>query len=169
MPGPSPRIEILTWKLGEIKLGKFFANDQATNRTSSSKLSMIYTSRKFAVEKWTEDVHSSEWMGWFLFPFQLALFNRIFILKSKNLLEPMSLGDGCVAADGVILISQPHDQNHVEGGGGVVEELRHDGFDSWKTSISLKLFQKYIQFKHFAKPTRSRGRLSIKMLRFGFF
>lgn len=32
-----------------------------------------------------------------------------------------------VAADGVVLVGQPHDEDDVEGCGGVVEELRHDG------------------------------------------
>ena len=41
--------------------------------------------------------------------------------------EPVSPGHVCVAADGIVLVTDPHDQDHVEGGGGVLEELAHDG------------------------------------------
>ena len=44
--------------------------------------------------------------------------------------KPVSLTDGRVAAHGVILIGQPHDQYDVEGGGGVIKEFRHDGLHS---------------------------------------
>ena len=38
----------------------------------------------------------------------------------------MSFADVGVAADGVVLVSDPDDQNDVEGGGCVIEELGHD-------------------------------------------
>ena len=41
--------------------------------------------------------------------------------------EPVSPGHVSVAADGVILVTDPHYQDHVEGGGGVLEEFAHDG------------------------------------------
>lgn len=40
----------------------------------------------------------------------------------------MPFGDRRVATDCVILIRDPHNQDDVERGGGVVEELRHYGF-----------------------------------------
>ena len=40
--------------------------------------------------------------------------------------EPKLFGDSRVTANGVVLIGDPHDQNDVEGGGGVLEELGHD-------------------------------------------
>jgi hypothetical protein len=39
----------------------------------------------------------------------------------------MFFGDGGVATDGVVLVGDPHDQDDVEGGGCVLEELGHDG------------------------------------------
>ena len=41
--------------------------------------------------------------------------------------EPVSPGHVSVAADGIVLVTDPHNQDHVEGGGGVLEELAHDG------------------------------------------
>ena len=41
--------------------------------------------------------------------------------------EPVSPGHVGVAADCVVLVTDPHDQDHVEGSGGVLEELAHDG------------------------------------------
>ena len=38
----------------------------------------------------------------------------------------MSLADVSVAADGIVLVRDPHHQDDVEGRRGVVEELRHD-------------------------------------------
>ena len=40
----------------------------------------------------------------------------------------MSLADVCVATYGIILVCYPDNQDDVEGSGGVIEELRHDGF-----------------------------------------
>lgn len=37
----------------------------------------------------------------------------------------MSFSDCSVAADRIVLISNPHDENYVESRGGVVEEFRH--------------------------------------------
>lgn len=37
----------------------------------------------------------------------------------------MPLADGLVAADRIVLVGDPNDQDDVEGGGGVVEELGH--------------------------------------------
>ena len=42
--------------------------------------------------------------------------------------EPVSLGNVGVAADGVVLVADPDYQDHVEGGGCVLEELGHDRF-----------------------------------------
>jgi len=42
----------------------------------------------------------------------------------------MTLGDARVTADGIVLIRNPDNQYDVEGRGGVIEELRHDGFHS---------------------------------------
>ena len=39
----------------------------------------------------------------------------------------MLLGDCRVAADGVVLIGDPNDEDDVEGGRRVLEELGHDG------------------------------------------
>lgn len=44
----------------------------------------------------------------------------------------MALGDARVTADGVVLVRHPDEDNHVERGGAVVEELRHDGFHACK-------------------------------------
>ena len=41
--------------------------------------------------------------------------------------EPVFPRDGRVAADGVVLVGDPHDQDDVEGGRRVLEELGHDG------------------------------------------
>ena len=49
----------------------------------------------------------------------------------------MFLGDCRVAADGVVLIGDPDDEDDVEGGRRVLEELGHDGLHSWKTSKEI--------------------------------
>ena len=41
--------------------------------------------------------------------------------------EPVSPGDVGVAADRVVLVADPHDQDDVESRGGVLEEFAHDG------------------------------------------
>lgn len=41
--------------------------------------------------------------------------------------KPVPLASVSVATDGVVLISQPHNEDDVECSGGVIEELRHDG------------------------------------------
>jgi hypothetical protein len=48
----------------------------------------------------------------------------------NDLPEPMTLGDGGVTAYRVILISDPNDQNYVEGSSRVIEKFRHDSFHS---------------------------------------
>ena len=40
--------------------------------------------------------------------------------------EPVSLSDVGVAADGIVLVADPHYQDDVEGRGRVLEKLRHD-------------------------------------------
>jgi hypothetical protein len=40
--------------------------------------------------------------------------------------QPISLGDGRVTANGIVLVGHPHDQNYVEGGRRVAEELGHN-------------------------------------------
>ena len=42
--------------------------------------------------------------------------------------EPVSLGNVCMTAYRVVLVTDPDYQDHVEGGGGVLEELGHDRF-----------------------------------------
>lgn len=44
--------------------------------------------------------------------------------------EPVALARVGMAADGVVLIRQPHDEDDVERCSRVVEKLRHDGFHS---------------------------------------
>ena len=44
--------------------------------------------------------------------------------------KPIFFGDGRVAANGVVLVSHPHDQDNVKGCGRVLEKLRHDGLHS---------------------------------------
>lgn len=46
--------------------------------------------------------------------------------------EPMTLGDARVTADCIVLIRDPDNQYDVEGRGGVIKELRHDGFHSYE-------------------------------------
>lgn len=58
----------------------------------------------------------------------------------------MSLGDVGVAADGIILVRHPHDQDDVERRGRVVEKLRHDGLHPCKSQewimMRLKMINK---------------------------
>ena len=42
--------------------------------------------------------------------------------------QPVTLADTRVTADGIVLISDPNDENDVEGCSCIVEELRHDRF-----------------------------------------
>lgn len=49
----------------------------------------------------------------------------------------MALAGVGVAAYGVILVGQPHNEDDVEGCGGVVEELRHDGLHPWQTGSHI--------------------------------
>ena len=54
-------------------------------------------------------------------------------LKRHNwfgLPQPVALRDVRVAANGVVLIGNPDDDDYVESRGGVVEEFGHDGFNS---------------------------------------
>lgn len=50
--------------------------------------------------------------------------------------QPVTLAGVGVAADGVVLISQPDDEDDVEGCGGVVEELRHDGLHACTQEVA---------------------------------
>lgn len=43
----------------------------------------------------------------------------------------MAFGERSVATDCVILVGHPHDEDDVEGGGRVVEELGHDRFHAY--------------------------------------
>lgn len=45
--------------------------------------------------------------------------------------QPVLLSEGGVAADGVVLVGNPDDEDDVECGGSVVEELRHYGFHAF--------------------------------------
>lgn len=45
--------------------------------------------------------------------------------------EPVPLAGVGVAADGVVLVCQPHDEDDVESSCGVIEELRHYGLHTW--------------------------------------
>jgi hypothetical protein len=49
-----------------------------------------------------------------------------------------------VAADSVILISNPDDQNDVKGRSGIIEKLRHDGFHAYTTKIKSNQSEKKI-------------------------
>jgi hypothetical protein len=40
--------------------------------------------------------------------------------------EPVSLGDGRVTANGIVLVGHPHDQDYIEGGRCVAEKLGHN-------------------------------------------
>lgn len=42
--------------------------------------------------------------------------------------EPISFGDWRVTANGIVLVGYPHDQDHIEGGCRVAEELGHYRF-----------------------------------------
>jgi hypothetical protein len=60
--------------------------------------------------------------------------------EAARLPEPISLGDGRVAADGIILICYPDYQDYVEGSRGVIEELGHYCFHPCnKSHLQLKL------------------------------
>lgn len=50
--------------------------------------------------------------------------------------QPMAFAGVCVAADGVVLVSQPDDEDDVEGGGRVVEELRHNGLHTYTQDVT---------------------------------
>ena len=50
--------------------------------------------------------------------------------SKSNLPEPVSLSDVGVTAYGIVLVCNPDNQNDVEGCGGVLKELRHDGLHS---------------------------------------
>lgn len=52
---------------------------------------------------------------------------------SQPLPEPVPLAGVGVAADGVVLVGQPNDEDDVECSCGVIEELRHYGFHTWGT------------------------------------
>ena len=53
--------------------------------------------------------------------------SHLFINKSP---EPIFLGDAGVTTDGVVLVGNPDDEDDVEGGRRVLEELGHDGLHS---------------------------------------
>lgn len=57
-------------------------------------------------------------------------------LGSPSSPQPVALAGVGVAADGVVLVSQPHDEDDVEGRGGVVEELRHDGLHACRQEVT---------------------------------
>lgn len=42
----------------------------------------------------------------------------------------MPFRDVCVAADNVVLVGYPDDENDIEGCGAIVEKFRHDRFHS---------------------------------------
>lgn len=42
--------------------------------------------------------------------------------------QPKAFGDRGMATNGIVLICNPHNQNDIEGGIGVLEEFGHDGF-----------------------------------------
>lgn len=46
----------------------------------------------------------------------------------------MTLSDWRNAANGIVLISNPYNQNDVERGCCIVEKLRHNGFHPWKSN-----------------------------------
>lgn len=52
--------------------------------------------------------------------------------------EPVALAYAGVTADGVVLIGYPYDEDDVEGGGGIVEELTHDRFHANQSEYDCK-------------------------------
>lgn len=54
--------------------------------------------------------------------------NDFLFFTKLTLPEPMTFGDGCVAADGVVLIRHPDEDDNVKGGRTVIEEFRHNSF-----------------------------------------
>lgn len=63
----------------------------------------------------------------------LCLLNRLLhrLMKTCAVPEPVALACVGVAADSVVLIRQPHDEDDIECCSCVIEKLRHDGFHSW--------------------------------------
>lgn len=50
-----------------------------------------------------------------------------------------------VAADGIVLVGQPNDEDNVEGSGCVIKKLRHDGFHPCKPDEMLFVTNKYLR------------------------
>lgn len=61
---------------------------------------------------------------------------RVHMFPCRVLPQPVAFAGVCVAADGVVLIGQPDDEDDVEGRGRVVEELRHDGLHAWRQEVT---------------------------------
>lgn len=61
---------------------------------------------------------------------EILLIRVLQLVKSlkKHLPQPMTLSDWRNAANGIVLISNPYNQNDVERGCCIVEKLRHNGF-----------------------------------------
>jgi len=74
----------------------------------------------------------------------------------------MTLGDARVTADGIVLIRNPDNQYDVEGRGGVIEELRHDGFHSCRKAGLQGLMAMQINQSSggFSTPTSARMTVS---------
>lgn len=54
------------------------------------------------------------------------------IKTSKSVPRPKLCTDVGMTANGIVLISNPDNDNDVEGGGRVLKELGHDGLHPWK-------------------------------------
>ena len=54
--------------------------------------------------------------------------------------EPIFFGDGRVAANGVVLVCHPHDEDDVKSSCRVLEKFRHDRLHSLKRKINHSIF-----------------------------
>ena len=51
--------------------------------------------------------------------------------------KPIFFGDGRVAANGVVLVCHPHDEDDVKRSCCVLEKFRHDGLHSYKENKNI--------------------------------
>ena len=66
--------------------------------------------------------------------------------------EPIFFGDGRVAANGVVLVCHPHDEDDVKSSCRVLEKLRHDRLHSLKRKINHSIFSVFfIEKKNIVK------------------
>ena len=58
--------------------------------------------------------------------------------------EPIFFGDGRVAANGVVLVCHPHDEDDVKSSCRVLEKFRHDRLHSLKRKINHSIFSVFL-------------------------